>query len=410
MKMGSSSLLCLLLCNCIYICQGYDLTVVGQVKFAASLSRIAFGVIECLKDDLSINVIATPGDYDLTDVPIEIQKILKNKDKRPGKVALFTDILWRLDGTPADFVPQSFIKIAYSMIEGTAIPPEWVTILNDRFDAVAVPDIFCKKVYKACGVRIPIFIVPCGMCSEELFEPPLKSHINTPFTFGVAAEFVDRKNYELLIHAFAQEFGNNPQVKLKIQGRGGNYYALIKHLIMRYNLKNVEIIDRALSRQGYVEFLLSLDCYVLLSKGEGFSLTPREALALGIPCVLSDNSAQRTICATGFVRAVPSTLQEQAYYPCFNACLGYYFNCKLEDARQALKDVYEHYGSHLKKAHGGRKWAQQFLYKNLKDQYLALVKPERVVLGTTNAIEGKILKTTSKKLYKKYMKLKKGNL
>lgn len=85
--------------------------------------------------------------------------------------------------------------------------------------------------------------------------------------------------------------------------------------------------------------------------------------ALGISCILSDNSAQKTICATGFVRAVPSTLQEQAYYPCFNTCLGYYYNCKLEDARLALKDMYERYSSYLKKRMKGENGHSIFCIK-----------------------------------------------
>jgi glycosyltransferase involved in cell wall biosynthesis len=398
-----------MLCLLVSKLSAYDLTVVGQIKFAASLSRLSLGIIECLKDRVSINVIPTPGNYDLTDVPESVKKIIQKDNKKPGRVALLTDILWHAWDTPSAYVPTSFIKIAYSMIEGTAIPPMWVNILNSEFDAVAVPDEFCKGVYKNSGVKIPIFVIPCGMCSDELFEKPLKSEIHKPFTFGISAEFVSRKNFDVLIEAFVREFRNNPEVKLKIHGRGGDYIKRIEWLIAKHELKNVEVINKKLTRAEYVDFLLSLDCYVLLSKGEGFSLTPREALALGIPCILTDNSAQRAICATGFVKVVPSKIQEGAFYACFDATVGSYANCKIEDASKALREVYKHYDKYLAKARNARPWVSQYLYKNLKEYYLALVKPKKVVLADVDTIERGVVKTTSKKLYRKYAALLKGS-
>jgi glycosyltransferase involved in cell wall biosynthesis len=398
---------CLLVVGTIIHAQSsYDLTVVGQIKLAASLPRLSLGIINCLKDEgLKINFIATHGDYDLTDIPYDVQQIVTDTDKTPGKVALFVDMLWSVYDTPTRYVPSSTIKIAYSMLEGTAIPKQWVDILNKQFDAVVVPDTFYQQVYSTSGVTIPVFVIPCGFYLEEFFEYPLKSVIHKPFVFGMTAAFAARKNYELLLEAFACEFGNNPDVMLKLHGRGGDNYFLIKDIIKSHKLKNVKLINKVLSRLDYLKFMVSLDCYVLLSKGEGFSLTPREALALGIPCILSNNTAQKTICATGFVYTVPSDIKEPAYYKCFGGCCGNNFNCTLADARKALREVYRDYYNYLHKAHRARKWVKKYLYENLKELYLALVKPYKVVLAEENGIEGVVIKTNSKKLYEKYMSI-----
>ena len=58
----------------------------------------------------------------------------------------------------------------------------------------------------------------------------------------------------------------------------------------------------------YIEFISTFDCYVNLSKGEGFSIPPRESLALGIPCIISDNTAHKTICDSGLVLPVTSKI------------------------------------------------------------------------------------------------------
>ena len=36
-------------------------------------------------------------------------------------------------------MPMSTVKLAYSMLEATAIPHEWASIINRDFDAVVVP-------------------------------------------------------------------------------------------------------------------------------------------------------------------------------------------------------------------------------------------------------------------------------
>ena len=131
--------------------------------------------------------------------------------------------------------------------------------------------------------------------------------------------------------AFLAEFGTDPSVQLRIHSRSGlkNDFDLqtLKNKINRRKeiikleklsfgknqlTRNVEILLSSLPGSEYKSFLQSLDCYVLLSRGEGFSLTPREALALGKPCIITNNTAHQTIAKTGFVYVVQSRLPEPA--------------------------------------------------------------------------------------------------
>ena len=77
----------------------------------------------------------------------------------------------------------------------------------------------------------------------------------------------------------------------------------LKKQIKQFKLTNVELTEGMLSREENIDFFRDIDCYVLVSKAEGFSITPREALAAGIPCILSNNTAHKTICETGLVYA-----------------------------------------------------------------------------------------------------------
>lgn len=198
----------------------YDLTIIGQVSWRGSLERLPISLVKLLKNDFSINVIPTPGRFDLRDVEDKEARIISNTDKTPGNVAILFDTLWETKRVPADFVPkESLIKIAYSMIESTAIPPQWVDILNTTFDLVVIPDEYYKSVYQSCGVTIPIFVLPHGADLDDFLNEPAKTP-SYPFVFGTSGVFLPRKNHLLLIDAFHAEFGNDPAVKLKIHGRG----------------------------------------------------------------------------------------------------------------------------------------------------------------------------------------------
>ena len=147
----------------------------------------------------------------------------------------------------------------------------------------------------------------------------------------------------------------------------------------------------------------SLDCYVFPSQGEGFSVTPREAIALGLPCILSNNTVHKTICDSGFVLPVKADQKSPAIYEVFNnSQLGYFYDCSLEDLCQAMLEVYNNYDQYIKNSLKGREWVKQYLWDSLKPTYLNLFRPKEIVLGDENIITDCILQTSSKKLYKKY--------
>jgi glycosyltransferase involved in cell wall biosynthesis len=295
------------------------------------------------------------------------------------------------------------------MLESTQIPTEWTFILNHYFDAVIVPDPWLVNVYKNSGVMLPIFVLPIGLHLSSFFKIPTKTTVNKIFTFGLSAAAVPGKNHEIVIDAFVEEFLKNPcdkdKVRLRIHSRGGKHIEEIRKYISDVRSNTIEFIPHSLPQQKYIQFMASLDCYVLLSMGEGFSITPREALALGIPCILSNAAAHKTICESSFVEIVDAPLPVPAYYSVFNETIGLKFNCKLTDVRKAMRNVYNNYLKHLARAQQGREWVKNYDENALKEKYLSLVKPRKVVLGNNNRILDSALETDSVQLYEKYVDL-----
>lgn len=380
-----------------------DLTVVSHINYADGLGRISIGLIDLLKNDLKINCISSF--IQESDLSEDVKAIVYNPDKTAGTVSILFNPLWHYNNRMYEQVPKDTIRIAYSMLECSEIPSQWVRILNQQFDAVVVPDPFLVSVYENSGVTIPIFELPIGMNLDQYFNTPKRVRPSKPFVFGTTVSCDDRKNCPLLIEAFAEEFGDCEDVILKLNSRFGNVKKC-RDLIDFLGVKNVILTHKVLKNEAFINFLNSFDCFVNLSKGEGFSLCPREALALGIPCILTRNTAQITLCDSGFVREVLSEIEEPADYGIIfgNQILGNFFNCSKEDVRRALRDVYENYSYYWQQAEKSYHWLQQYQWKNLKRKYMSLIKPKRVLLGDRNIVGDEYLMTNSKKLKETYEK------
>jgi len=405
------------------------LTVIGPMDMADGIGRQSFELIKALENDFKINYKPTVNSKK---VPKNI-KIINKWSRDVGKVILFEDVLAfcstkHLDAWLTNKRKKS-ICIAYTMLESTRIPEPMVYNLNTYFDAAVVPDPFLVEAYEASGVKIPVFYVPLGLYLDNFLNEPLKDKKNTPFVFANLSSCINRKNTLALIRAFYQAFKDNPDVILKINFRTGEepYIHDVINEIGKLECDRIMVTRNCLTSDDYLKFYKHIDCYINLAKGEGFSIQPREAMILGIPVIVSDNTGQSTIVASNLVRSVKSQITEPAYYifsnfqnkpphglkygklvECTSFISGTYgcnYGCKIEDAIIAMKDVYENYEKYLAKKEKARAWASQYQYTKLTPLYKNIVLPKKVILGKDNKITKEYLMTSSFSLYKKYCRL-----
>jgi glycosyltransferase involved in cell wall biosynthesis len=178
--------------------------------------------------------------------------------------------------------------------------------------------------------------------------------------------------------------------------------------IIKQNCSNIKYTEVCLNNDAYLKFFRSVDCLLSLSKGEGFSIQPREAMALGIPVILTDNTAQMTICQSGLAKVVSSTIAEPRYYYGRPINDGEHFNCNVDEAAAAIRDVYLNYSQYANKGSMMRKWASAYNFKNLGAIYESLVSPKKIALGDANEISAGGIVTDSQALYNKYVNLMKS--
>lgn len=174
---------------------------------------------------------------------------------------------------------HSEFRIGYSMVENTRIGKKWARWCNDM-DMMFVPSNYLIDVFKESGVNKPIISVKQGVDTRR-FKPVIREH-KFKYIFGTVGYQDDRKNWKDLVTAFCSEFKQDEPVELWIKNL--NPYWMDK----QFNNSNIKIINRMYSLDEVAKLYSFFDCFVFPSHAEGSGLPPREAMATGLPCILTN--------------------------------------------------------------------------------------------------------------------------
>ena len=175
-------------------------------------------------------------------------------------------------------------KNLFTMFEATGIPTGWKEVINEAYHRLIVPSRFCKDVFGACGVEIPISVVPLGT-NTRLWPVIDRSKRDKPFEFLLLANAHwenGRKNYAECLGAFMAAFAGKKDVRLTLKMTFG-FQGPRPHLS-----DNVDIVVGRLSQPDVLRLMHRADCFLFPTAGEGFGLPPREAMCTGLPTVITD--------------------------------------------------------------------------------------------------------------------------
>ena len=354
-----------------------NLIIAGLLDFNVGLGKITYGLIDQLSDDFLIDYYPS-SIYSLNDDPYTISTKVHEIDvdelnNKQSGIFLYIESVQVLEEDDCyENLSENIFKYAYSMIESTTLPNKAVEKLNTYFDAVLVPDKFLIEVYKNSGVTIPVVCIPTGLYLDTFFSLPLKSNVGSPFVFGCVATRYERKNLKKLITCFNDLYGNNKKYLLKIHAADYFQDGALESFVQNLGAKNIIITGDILDEDTYVQFMHSLDCYVLISKGEGFSNTPREAMAAGIPVIVSNNTGHTTLVNSGYVCAVECYPVEADYQGFIKGIMSNkQFDCTESDVKNALQEMVNNYDYYVEKRIRARNWVFQYRWQALKDDYVA---------------------------------------
>jgi glycosyltransferase involved in cell wall biosynthesis len=122
------------------------------------------------------------------------------------------------------------------------------------------------------------------------------SAIGEGFLIGTVGRFIPEKSHDLLIRAFARVAASHPRTRLVIAGDGplrGSLESLVTELDLanRVTLGGPEGDPAA--------FLNGLDLFVLSSTSETLGIATLEAMACGVPCLVTDLAGPKRLAGNG---------------------------------------------------------------------------------------------------------------
>lgn len=144
-------------------------------------------------------------------------------------------------------------------------------------------------------------IIPEGV-NPVLFNPKIKPNSLIKFKFLCVARPDIRKNVQLVIEAFLEEFANDNDVLLFLENLFPDYRMTSHPKVIQLN----SFLDHSLLGQFYT----ACDAFVLPSKVEGWGLPITEAMACGLPTITTNYSGMTEYCNENNTYFVNHTLED----------------------------------------------------------------------------------------------------
>ncbi len=255
--------------------------------------------------------------------------------------------------------------VAFTTWETDRMPERWRVILS-RYDRVLVPSEFNRATLAAAGLAPSVHVVP----HIARPAPPPAAGAGAgggPFVFYTIATWSTRKAILDTVAAFVTEFRGDDNVVLVIHtspedhvargraarhGRGGDsnrqqtWFTLAAALAGRSDVPRIVLSTRRLDRAGIDSLHERGDCFVSLSRAEGWGLGAFDAGGRGNPVVVTGWGGTLDMLPAGYPYCVdydlvPTTLDEPDDW--WSPLPGeHWAKARVDHASALLRHVFEH--------------------------------------------------------------------
>ena len=198
-----------------------------------------------------------------------------------------------------------------------SIPREWVRHMSASVDEAWVPSNYVRDSYIKSGVPSErVFVVPNGV-NISLFNPdntpyPLKT--KKAFKFLFVGGTIQRKGIDILLEVYTKTFSSHDDVCLVIKDMGGQTFykgQTAKHWIGQSQADprspEIEYIEQSLGDRQIAGLYTACNCLVHPYRGEGFGLPIAEAMASGLPVIVTGRGAALDFCDDKTAYLIPAT-------------------------------------------------------------------------------------------------------
>jgi glycosyltransferase involved in cell wall biosynthesis len=171
--------------------------------------------------------------------------------------------------------------------------------------------------------RIPlgpqqVTVIPNGVHPDQFASLPDRDESRRRWDLGTGPVVVflgrlaDRKGLHLLIPAFADLVGQFPGARLLLVGPDEGMERRLRDLALRRGMESQVIFTGMLDGNAKLMALRAADVFVLPAEGEGFSLAALEAMACGLPLVLTPGCNFPEVASSGAGLVAPRDIASLA--------------------------------------------------------------------------------------------------
>lgn len=185
------------------------------------------------------------------------------------------------------------VRIFSTVWETTRLPPQFVQHL-ERADQIWVPTAWGRELFVNSSVDgSRIRVVPEGVDSSR-FTPPAECRSRDRFRFLCVGKWEERKGSAGLVRTFLRAFRSDEPVELVMHAHNPFLPTCDVRVL-------IDQERRALGREaapvfvseptdfaGLVRLMQNSDAFVLPTRAEGWGLPILEAMACGLPCIVTD--------------------------------------------------------------------------------------------------------------------------
>jgi glycosyltransferase involved in cell wall biosynthesis len=284
---------------------------------------------------------------------------------------------------PIGLISNAGKKIIYTMIESSSIHKNYAEKLN-MFDEIWVPTQYGKNLLKQNKVYPNIEVMPLGV-DVKRYKPNVGSVNFGPtvknFKFLSVFRWSYRKGYDILLKSFMEEFNASDDVSLILISRPVEYpyKSGIDKMVEDFNnikasvsknedeLPHIVLYSKQIPERDMPKIYNSVQAFVLISRGEGFSLPVIEAGASELPVIASNCTAHKDflnkdnsylIEPDDYVKASvngPLSSMAKLCYFYEDQLFPVFDKNSIAQVKESMRKVYEDYGEAKKKAQKLRK-------------------------------------------------------